>query len=803
MQKKFSLIFINFALLFGGLSVTNTKVSAEEGAPPAYTPVAGELGTRKLDLSEPTDADVNAYYDGSRDKADVNGLKGDALLAALYDNIRDHEEYTYASLGPVYKITDRNWDFSPLTAAQEESYKFTHTTDESEGDDNPYLVKLYADYNDDINTADKYRNEEGGKVTFDKEHIWAQSLGYYGRGMGAGSDLHALWPSDRLGNQQAHSNYNYATPTIDRKGYPNDKGDISGYNGKIDGYDAKVFEPLDEFKGDIARAMFYMAARYYEYVDDERPSLALTNGSPSARTALPGFPGLAGDLETLLQWNEEDPVSDFEIRRNDLIALNFQKNRNPFIDHPEWARIAFDSAVINSAAPGASTETETSSKGLYSDSFRLLDLTHLELNTENVKKTYFKEDAFSFAGLAVRAYFSDGSSKVVRNYQSDYEASELLTVTGEQTVNITFTHEKQTGPETSISQTESASYTINVKEITLRDALKISEVYGGGGNTNAPLKSDFVELYNASDESINLAGKSLQHSATTNTATFKVISLEGIIQPKSYFLVHFYTGGSTGVDLPLADLYGQRNMGATDLYVALVNSATPLTYQRDESDVALSINGETDMDEIPEMIDFLGGGGTSTIFALGARRTGGTNVRSYQRKFVDGEVVDTRHNANDFLVNDPTPKNSALSVAEKILLNNVPTVEVQEGEDYAELLETANKDQCLTRYEPAKEMVLKLSDDVYEENENGIEKVGDGQLTYFKEGDYGIMPDGRLRYEAWAVANGDAYPYELIDQETNEQPTSVVINTAEGYIYVLIMTFAIFGGYFVLRRKKA
>ena len=46
---------------------------------------------------------------------------------------------------------------------------------------------------------------------------------------------------------------------------------------------------------------------------------------------------LLGRISVLLQWNTEDPVSAFEMRRNDLIHSNWQGNRNPFIDHPEWA----------------------------------------------------------------------------------------------------------------------------------------------------------------------------------------------------------------------------------------------------------------------------------------------------------------------------------------------------------------------------------------------------------------------------------------------------------------------------------
>lgn len=763
MQKKLSLILINFALLFGAVAAVKSK----EIKTAAYVPTMGSLPS-KLNLTDLSDAEVNAYYDGTRGTTDVNGLRGDALLAALYDNIKDHEEYTYNTLGQVYKITDRDWDLSAFTTAQYDNYIFTN--DANEGDDNPYLIKLYADYNGDINTADRYKNEDAPKVSFDKEHIWAQSLGGFGRNKGAGSDLHALWPSDRYGNQQAHSNYNFSEPTIDRKAYKNDKGTISGYNGKIAGSDHKVFEPLDEFKGDVARAMFYMPARYYEYVDNERPKLSLVNGSPDPVVASPGNPGLAGDLALLLQWHEEDPVSEFEIHRNNLLYNNFQKNRNPFIDHPEWARIAYDPTY-----PGlAATTAETSSVGANSDPFSSIAISHLELNTANMKTTYFKDDAFSLAGLAVRAYYSDGSSKVIRSFDSDFQTGDILVDAGEQTVTISYTHtmyEEGVGTE----QLVDATFQINVKSITLRGALMISEVYGGGGNGTgtssspfAPFKSDFVELYNDSDEPINLTGKSVQYSAPTSN-NYQVARLEGIIQPKSYFLVEFYSS-AVGDILPLSESLSKTNIGTANLKVALVNNVAKF----DETI-------ESNLDDIPHLIDFLGGGTADK--ALGTKKTGAANDKSYQRKFDNGNVVNDRDNSLDFEVLTPTPMNSALSVAEKILVGDV-------------------ENQCLTRYEPAKELVLKLSDDVYEETENGIEWVADGQLTYFKTGGYGIMPAGRARYEAWAIAMGDEHPYELIAEYELGLPTKFILTNEVNYFsIIIIITFSV-GLYFVLRKKE-
>ncbi|MFA7020747.1 MAG: endonuclease, partial [Bacilli bacterium] len=298
--------------------------------------VSAQVKPSSINVVNLNDTQVNSYYDG------VDGLSGDALLSTLNGIIDDHREYNYNSDTDrySYKIIDRNWDIDPLNSSQLSNFDYVN--------DNGFIRKFYADYNDSVSTADRYKNVGATRVSFDKEHVWAQSLGNFGRDDGAGSDFHSLVPADIKGNSPMHSNYNFATPTSSITNYNNDYETYVGRNGYISGSSQKVCEPLDEYKGDIARAMFYMPARYYTWVDITHPKLTLVNGSPAAVTASESQPGLAGDLATLLQWNELDPVDEYEIHRNNLIYNNFQLNRNPFIDHPEWARIAYDTSYSGS-----------------------------------------------------------------------------------------------------------------------------------------------------------------------------------------------------------------------------------------------------------------------------------------------------------------------------------------------------------------------------------------------------------------------------------------------------------------------
>src|SRR5262249_9632968 len=112
--------------------------------------------------------------------------------------------------------------------------------------------------------------------------------------------------------------------------------------------DTDSWEPPDSMKGEIARAMFYMDVRYSGDRSLE-PNLILTD----ALTQIDSSTNLMGRLGTLLAWHHADPVDQSEQTRNDLIFQRYQHNRNPFVDHPEWADQVF------SPRPVVSRQTNT------------------------------------------------------------------------------------------------------------------------------------------------------------------------------------------------------------------------------------------------------------------------------------------------------------------------------------------------------------------------------------------------------------------------------------------------------------
>lgn len=111
------------------------------------------------------------------------------------------------------------------------------------------------------------------------------------------------------------------------KDFDNGGSPVAGAPGNLTDDDS--WEPADEVKGDVARMVFYMAVRYEG--DDSFADLELNDRVSN------GSNPYMGRQSVLLEWNAEDPPDAFEQRRNQLIYDEIQGNRNPFIDHPEWA----------------------------------------------------------------------------------------------------------------------------------------------------------------------------------------------------------------------------------------------------------------------------------------------------------------------------------------------------------------------------------------------------------------------------------------------------------------------------------
>ncbi len=189
------------------------------------------------------------------------------------------------------------------------------------------IVDMYSEspnYSDSYNydnaheSCGSYKRESD---CYNREHLFPQSIFHKRSPMR--SDFFHVYPSDGYVNGK-RSNHPFGE--VNRPSWTSSNGSKLGKN-TFGNYRGTVFEPIDEFKGDIARALFYFATRYGDKAGSWKHHEML-NGSKD-QVYKTWF------VKLLLKWHKMDPVSQHEIQRNN-VGQKFQGNRNPFIDHPEW-----------------------------------------------------------------------------------------------------------------------------------------------------------------------------------------------------------------------------------------------------------------------------------------------------------------------------------------------------------------------------------------------------------------------------------------------------------------------------------
>ena len=163
-------------------------------------------------------------------------------------------------------------------------------------------------------------------------------------------DPFVVVPSDGKVNGDRN---NYPFGKVGTATYTSQNGSKRGNginSGYAQGYSGIVFEPVDDFKGDIARAFFYFATRYEDFMGN-----FYTTANASTCQAKNMFDGSTGRVFTnpfidiLVKWHTDDPVSPKEIAINNAVYYNHQNNRNPYIDHPEYVGMIWNSFLANTS----------------------------------------------------------------------------------------------------------------------------------------------------------------------------------------------------------------------------------------------------------------------------------------------------------------------------------------------------------------------------------------------------------------------------------------------------------------------
>ncbi len=264
------------------------------------------------------------YYEGTQ------GIYGEELKQALHQIIKDHSPRTYSQLWQDFELTDQKsngkvWDMYS---------------------DVPDGVLPY-EYNFFDDQCGNY-SQEGD--CYNREHTWPSSW-YGGNIMPMYSDLFIIVPTDGFVNMR-RANLPYGE--VNNPTWVSANGSKLGPNTSA-GYNGLVFEPIDAYKGDFARGLLYMTIRYYG-LGDHWPGSDMTIGSELLPWA----------LQLMLQWHAQDPVSEKEIDRNNVV-YQLQGNRNPFIDHPVFADHIWDESanITETALPIFSVYPTPASNVLY------------------------------------------------------------------------------------------------------------------------------------------------------------------------------------------------------------------------------------------------------------------------------------------------------------------------------------------------------------------------------------------------------------------------------------------------------
>ncbi|KKC99362.1 endonuclease [Photobacterium halotolerans] len=251
-------------------------------------------------------SDLSSYYQTAE------GLTGYTLKTALYNIIKDHSAQSYSDLWTFYGANELD-----------ESY-------ENDGS----ILDIYSE---NPSGTDSYTftpgNDQCGSYSgegdcYNREHSFPRSW-FGGAVAPMNTDVHHVFPTDGYVNGR-RSSYPYGE--VGSATYTSDNGSKLGSAASGLSYSGTVFEPVDAFKGDLARAYFYMATRYQNVISgwesNDIHGDAVLNGT-SDQVFEDWF------LAMLLQWHQEDPVSQKELDRNED-AYSFQGNRNPFVDYPEF-----------------------------------------------------------------------------------------------------------------------------------------------------------------------------------------------------------------------------------------------------------------------------------------------------------------------------------------------------------------------------------------------------------------------------------------------------------------------------------
>ena len=253
-----------------------------------------------------TNPDPGSYYDS------ITTQTGYTLKTALHNLINNHTTRGYSAIWTFYSS-------NALDTYYEKDGTILDIYSENPNGSDPYNFTKVS------NQCGSYSGEGD---CYNREHSFPRSW-FGGDIEPMNSDIHHIFATDGKVNS-VRSSYPYGE--VASASYTSANGSKLGSASSSLGYSGTVFEPIDEFKGDIARAYFYMATRYEDQIASWQSISSYGDAVLNGTSTAVFEPWV---ISMLLSWHANDPVSQKEIDRNEA-AYAHQGNRNPFVDHPEY-----------------------------------------------------------------------------------------------------------------------------------------------------------------------------------------------------------------------------------------------------------------------------------------------------------------------------------------------------------------------------------------------------------------------------------------------------------------------------------
>jgi endonuclease I/chitodextrinase len=555
-------------------------------------------------------------------------------------------------------------------------------------------------------------DNSGDQGDWNREHTYPKSLGNPNLGSsGPGSDSHHLRPSDVTYNSN-RGNLKFA--------------DGSGNSGSVSG----GWYPGDEWKGDIARMMMYMYIRYGEVRC--LPTNVGVGSSANTPDAM---------IDLFLEWNVEDPVSDFERQRNTYHDSNqtyAQGNRNPFIDNAYLAtRIWGGDAAIDSWGIYTSTDTEaptvptnitlsgittTSIDASWTAAEDNVAVTKYEIFVNGVLNGDTANTSYSITNLNSNTTYSiTVSAKDIANNQSEQSAAVTATT-------ITDSNPPTVPTNITITNQAGTSFRVNWNASTDDSAVTAYEVFidgtlnGSTGNTNY----DVTGLAISTTYSVSVLAKDSANNMSAQSTTVNGTTSDGVSDVSELFFSEYVEGNSfnkaleivnltsNNVDLSPYTVKRQSNavweaplqligtIAVNDVFVIINSGATNATLlQQKDQEVAnttpMTFNGDDRIGLFKDnvLIDIIGDLDGTDTFAENVTLRRNTDVKGPNTNYSEQSEWSDFF-SNTVIYTDIGNFNGTLSLLDNNLLNTLKIYPNPTNGDYFNIVTT--EDTTITIY---------------------------------------------------------------------------------------------------------